>query len=94
VPILIEESSETGERHWLQSIVDTEQIEGALLRGSGSGDEVEGHWVVGGGQDAVFGDGRQVAQQGVKAVEWSVLGGEFGAGFALRTRGALGGSNH
>jgi hypothetical protein len=33
--MLIDESSEAGWHHWLLWIVDTEQIEGALLRGSG-----------------------------------------------------------
>ena len=60
VSILIEESSKTGERYWLHSIVDPEQLEGALLQGRGSGNEVERHGVAGSGQQAVFGYGRQV----------------------------------
>ena len=86
---LIGESSERCGRHWLHSIVYTEQIEEALLPRSGGGDEVEGHRPLGGAQYAVFGHGCQVTQQDVEAVERSAILSEFGQGLALRTQRAL-----
>lgn len=94
MPISIGESRKTPERHWLHSIVYPEQIKGALLQGGRRGDEVEGHGVFGVGQDAVFGHGGEVTQERVEAVERSVVGGEFGAGLALRLRGTLGWCDH
>src|SRR5690348_2235232 len=40
---LLKNQGKLGEGYWLHSIVDTEQIEGALLEVGGSGDEVERH---------------------------------------------------
>jgi len=85
---LIGESSERCGRHWVHSIVYTEQIEEALLP-RGGGDEVEGHRLLGGAQDAVFDHGCQVTQQDVEAVERSAILSKFGQGLALRTRRAL-----
>jgi len=42
VPILLKESGKPDEGYWLHSIVDPEQIEGTLLQGRGSGNQVEG----------------------------------------------------
>ena len=61
VPILLKESGKQDEGYWLHSMVDPEQLEGALLQGRGSGNEVEGPRVAGRGQETVFAYGSQVA---------------------------------
>ena len=63
-----------------------------MLDGRGSGDEVEGR-SVGGGEDTVFGDGSEILEQGMEAVDGKVGGGTLGGSFAARIgRGASGGN--
>ena len=63
-----------------------------LLDGSGSCDEVKGR-SAGGGEDTVFGDGSEILEQGLEAVDGKVGGGTLGGSLAAGIgRGGSGGN--
>jgi len=67
-------------RYWLQFDRDGEQVEGALLNGGELRIEQEAvFWTVG-HRHCVAGDGGEVGEEGLEAVDWKVVVGALAGG--------------
>jgi hypothetical protein len=77
----------------LGSKSDAEQIQCALLNHGWLSKHIEDGEAVVGGLNSVFDDGREIAEERLKAVDLGAVSGVFGKGLEFGGGGALGGSD-